>query len=174
MRHFNVSWIVWAKSQDSVHKPQFLKRKESRSGSNRGPSAHQLSALPLGHTGSRRVQGRGQDKYARQTSYVQCGSFRLFCPTVYFAERVAFLSVPNSPKVGWTDLIKQLCIGEGEKLFRCSSALRLSLHSTEEGFWYVPCSCLDSSRGSSQFPCYCYRGLYGIFSGASSLSWETH
>ena len=30
----------------------FLKRKDSRSGSNRGPSAYQPSALPLGHTGS--------------------------------------------------------------------------------------------------------------------------
>ena len=30
----------------------FLKRKESRSGSNRGPSVYQPSALPLGHTGS--------------------------------------------------------------------------------------------------------------------------
>ena len=30
--YFNVSLIVWAKSRDSVHKPQFLKRKESRSG----------------------------------------------------------------------------------------------------------------------------------------------
>ena len=39
--HFNVSLIVLAKSQDSVHKPQFLKREESR------------SALPLGQTGSR-------------------------------------------------------------------------------------------------------------------------
>ena len=54
MRHFNVSLIVQAKSQDGVHKPQILKnrKKESRSGSNRGPSAHQPSALPLGHTGS--------------------------------------------------------------------------------------------------------------------------
>ena len=54
MSHFNVSLIVWAKSQDSVHKPQFFeeKRKESRSGSNQGPSAFQPSALPLGHTGS--------------------------------------------------------------------------------------------------------------------------
>ena len=26
--HFNVSLIVWAKSQDSVHKPQYLKRRE--------------------------------------------------------------------------------------------------------------------------------------------------
>ena len=51
MSHFNVSLIVWTKSQDSVHKPQFLKRKESRSGSNLGPSAYQPSALPLGHTG---------------------------------------------------------------------------------------------------------------------------
>ena len=52
MSHFNVPLIAWAKSQDSVHKPQFLKRKESRSGSNQGPSAYQPSALPLGHTGS--------------------------------------------------------------------------------------------------------------------------
>ena len=51
MSHFIVSLIVWAKSQDSVHEPQFLKRKESRSGSNRGPSIYQHSALPLGHTG---------------------------------------------------------------------------------------------------------------------------
>ena len=47
VNHFNVSLTVWAKSQDSVHN---LKIKESRSGSNRGPSAYQLSALPLGHT----------------------------------------------------------------------------------------------------------------------------
>ena len=52
MSHFNVSLIVWAKSQDSLHKPQFLKRKDNRSGSNRGPSAYQPSALPLGHIGS--------------------------------------------------------------------------------------------------------------------------
>ena len=50
--HFNVSFVVWAKSQDSVHKPLFLKRKDSRSGSNRSPSAYQPSALPPGHTGS--------------------------------------------------------------------------------------------------------------------------
>ena len=31
----------------------FLKRKESRSVSNRGPSAYQPTALPLGQTGSR-------------------------------------------------------------------------------------------------------------------------
>ena len=29
VRHFNVSLITWAKSQDSVPKPQFLKTKES-------------------------------------------------------------------------------------------------------------------------------------------------
>ena len=52
MSHFSVSLIVWAKSQNGVHKPHILKRKESRSGSNRGPSAYQPSALPLGHTGS--------------------------------------------------------------------------------------------------------------------------
>ena len=52
MRQFSVSFVVWAKSQDSVHKPQFLKTKENRRGSNRGPSAYQPSALPLGHTGS--------------------------------------------------------------------------------------------------------------------------
>ena len=50
--HFNVSLIVWAKSQDSAHELQLLKRKESRNGSNRSPSAYQQSALPLGHTGS--------------------------------------------------------------------------------------------------------------------------
>ena len=50
MSHFNLSFTVWAKSQDIDHKPQFLKRKESRSGSNRGPSANQTSALPLGRT----------------------------------------------------------------------------------------------------------------------------
>ena len=52
MRHLNVSLTVWAKSQDSVHKPQFLKRKKSRIGSNRGPSAYQPRALALDHTGS--------------------------------------------------------------------------------------------------------------------------
>ena len=54
--HFNVSLIVWAKSRDNVHKPQLLKREESRSGSNRGPSAYQPSALPLGHTGSHELR----------------------------------------------------------------------------------------------------------------------
>ena len=50
--HLNVSFIVWSKSQDNVHEPQFLKRNENRSGSNRGRSAYQPCALPLGHTSS--------------------------------------------------------------------------------------------------------------------------
>ena len=50
--HFNVSLIVWAKSRDSVHKAQFLKRKESPSGLNRGPSAYQPSTVLLGQTSS--------------------------------------------------------------------------------------------------------------------------
>ena len=56
MSHFNVSFIVRVKSQDSVHQPPFLKRKESRSGLNGGLSADQPSALPLGHTGSRAIR----------------------------------------------------------------------------------------------------------------------
>ena len=52
MSDFNVSVIVWAKSQDSVHKPQVLKREKSSTGSNLGPSAYQPSALPQGQTGS--------------------------------------------------------------------------------------------------------------------------
>ena len=52
VRHFNGSLIVWAKSQDSVRKPHFLKRKESQRGSNQDPSACQSSGLPLGHTHS--------------------------------------------------------------------------------------------------------------------------
>ena len=51
MSHFNVSLIVWAKSQDSDPQKSTIfeeKRKESRSGSNQGPSAYQPSALPLG------------------------------------------------------------------------------------------------------------------------------
>ena len=62
MSHFNVSLIVWAKSQDSMHKPQFLKTKESRNGSNRGPSAYQPSALPLGHTGSQKEEEEDQQQ----------------------------------------------------------------------------------------------------------------
>ena len=50
---FNVSLTVRdKKSQDSVHRPQTLKRKETAADSNRGPSAYQPNALLLGHTGS--------------------------------------------------------------------------------------------------------------------------
>ena len=52
VRRYNVTLIMWAKSQDTVHKPHFFKRKESWSRSNQGPSAYQHSTLPLGHTGS--------------------------------------------------------------------------------------------------------------------------
>ena len=50
--HFKVSLIVWAKSQDSVLKPQSLKSKESRSGSNRGSSVYQ----PIRKHGALRLQ----------------------------------------------------------------------------------------------------------------------
>ena len=77
----NVSLIVWAKSQDSVHKPPFLKRKESRSGSNRG-SAYQHSALPLGHSGSHRDL-TGLFVYhleeAERKERKERGSGRMFC-----------------------------------------------------------------------------------------------
>ena len=33
--HLNISLIVWAKSLDSVHKPQFLKRREGRAEADR-------------------------------------------------------------------------------------------------------------------------------------------
>ena len=41
-------------SQDSVHKPQpFRRKRRAEAVSNRGPSAYQPNALPLGQTGSR-------------------------------------------------------------------------------------------------------------------------
>ena len=40
------------RSQDSVHRPQLLKRKEGEADSNRDPSAYLPDALPLGQTGS--------------------------------------------------------------------------------------------------------------------------
>ena len=53
--HFNVSLIVRdTKSQDSVHKPQpFWRKRRAEAESNRGPSAYQHNALPLGPAGSR-------------------------------------------------------------------------------------------------------------------------
>ena len=80
--HFNASLIVWAQSQDSVHKPEYLKRKESRSGSNRGPSAYQPSALPLGHTGSR-LQG------FVLVSYTICGLTRSLIVSRHYRHAVA-------------------------------------------------------------------------------------
>ena len=72
MSHFNVSLIVWAKSQDSVHKPQFLKTKETRSGSNRVPSAYQPSTLPPGHTGSQiRIATRMLEIATRPTPLIK-------------------------------------------------------------------------------------------------------
>ena len=47
---FNVSLIGGTKSQDRVHKPQLLKRKEAEAVSNRGPYAYQPNVLPLGQT----------------------------------------------------------------------------------------------------------------------------
>ena len=38
-------------SQDNVHRPQLLKRKESRSGFELDPSTYQPNDLPLGQTG---------------------------------------------------------------------------------------------------------------------------
>ena len=45
-------WFCGQSHKTRVHKAQILKRKESRSGSNRGPSTYQPCPLPLGHTGS--------------------------------------------------------------------------------------------------------------------------
>ena len=65
---------MWAKSQDSVHKPQFLKRKESQSRLNRGPSAYQPSTVPLGHTGSQGDTDLEEGLYACQSSVMgACG-----------------------------------------------------------------------------------------------------
>ena len=44
MSHFNVSLIVWVKSQDSVHKPQCLKRRERRAEANRTSAGLMLSS----------------------------------------------------------------------------------------------------------------------------------
>ena len=54
--HFNVSLIAWAKSQDSVHKSHFLKRKERRAEADRTKILLLSSALLLGHTGSPSAQ----------------------------------------------------------------------------------------------------------------------
>ena len=51
--HFKVSLFWGTKWPDSVHRPQFLKRKESRSRFEPRSLAYQPNALPLGQTGSR-------------------------------------------------------------------------------------------------------------------------
>ena len=95
MSHFDVSLIVWAESQDSVHKPQFLKRKESRSGSNRGPSAYQPSALPLGHTGSQSVDTIAHPfNLSSSTSFSQLGDDLSVLTTNYHLIGQIF---PSSP-----------------------------------------------------------------------------
>ena len=51
--HFNVS-VGSTKSQDNAHKPQpFRRERRAETVSNRGPSAFQPDAIPLGQTGSR-------------------------------------------------------------------------------------------------------------------------
>ena len=51
--HFKVSLIVRDKPQDRVHRPQpFRTERRTEAVSNRGPSAYQPNALPLGQTGS--------------------------------------------------------------------------------------------------------------------------
>ena len=47
-------WVVlFSLAQDSVHRPQLLKtERRGEADSNRGPSAYQPNALPLGQTGS--------------------------------------------------------------------------------------------------------------------------
>ena len=50
------SKVILEKSQDSVHRPQLLKRKEARAESNRGPSVYNPNSLPLGQAGSHQHQ----------------------------------------------------------------------------------------------------------------------
>ena len=59
--HFNVSVGSVGQSQDSVHKHNLFEEKgEPKRVSNRGPSAYQPNALPLGQTGSHK---RKQDQH---------------------------------------------------------------------------------------------------------------
>ena len=55
--HFNVSVGSDGQSHRSVHKPQpFWRERRAEADSNRGPSAYQPTALPLGQTGSHKPQ----------------------------------------------------------------------------------------------------------------------
>ena len=61
-RRYNASFIVRGKkSQDGVHKPQpFRRERRTEAESNRGLSAYQPNALPLGRIGSHsRINKRG-------------------------------------------------------------------------------------------------------------------
>ena len=50
--HFNISVESDGQSHKTVHKPQpFLRERRAKAVSNRGPSAYQPNALPLGQTG---------------------------------------------------------------------------------------------------------------------------
>ena len=51
-RHFNVSLIVKNKVTRQCHRPQRLRERRAEADSNRGSSAYQPKALPLGQTGS--------------------------------------------------------------------------------------------------------------------------
>ena len=123
MSHFNVSFIVWTKSQDSVHKPPFLKREESRSGSNRGPAAYQPSALPLGHTGSQR--GGGGELLSGFPLY------SLFCPRMSQGTYSVHLFANRQISTNLvTKIRKMFSFGEMVR-----ALLLLPSTSTESTFW---------------------------------------
>ena len=67
--HFNVSvGSDWTKSQGSVHKPQpFWRERRAEAVSNRGPSAYQPNALPLGQTGSQKTRAKRQFLYSHNS-----------------------------------------------------------------------------------------------------------
>ena len=57
--HFNISEGSDGQSHKTVHKPQpFWRERRAEAISNRGPSAYQPNALPLGQTGSRETKQR--------------------------------------------------------------------------------------------------------------------
>ena len=103
MNQFKVSLTTWAKSQESVHKPQFLKRKESRSGSNRGPSAYQPSASPQGHTGSRRL------RWLQAGLYIQTSEQRVRYDCQHDKGKGAIDDVNNSFDNGSRTVTELLC-----------------------------------------------------------------
>ena len=68
-------------SQDRVHRPQLLKKKESRSVPSRGPSAYQPTALMLGHTGTvtcdKRLVSLLKSEEQRYTKAINSNNFSL-------------------------------------------------------------------------------------------------